>query len=129
MLDVAYKNNERQLEVIEDLLRVAKVDAGAVYLEKTSYDIGLQVEAAIKEQTVLFKKRGQTITYNPPPKRLYVYGDAKLILMVIENILDNAGKYSKGGTRVILKIKQGSIYTTVSIEDSGVGISKVDIKK
>jgi two-component system CheB/CheR fusion protein len=88
MLGIAYKSNERQLEIIEDLLRVAKVDAGVVYLEKTSYDIGLQVETAIKEQDSLFKERSQTISYSPPPKRLYVYGDAKLIHMVIDNILD-----------------------------------------
>lgn len=129
MLDIAYKSNERQLEIIEDLLRVAKVDAGIVYLEKTSYDIGHQVETAMKEQAVLFKERGQTITYNPPSERIYVYGDSKLILMVIENILDNAGKYSQDGAHVIIKIEQSDTYTTVAIQDSGVGISKVNIKK
>ena len=82
MLDVAYKSNERQLEIIEDLLRVAKVDAGKVYLEKTSYDIGSQIEIAMKTQDVIFKTRGQTIIYNSPKEPIFVYGDSKLILMV-----------------------------------------------
>lgn len=129
MLEVANKNNERQLEIIEDLLRVAKVDAGVVYLEKTIYDIGLQVETAIKELAVLFKNRGQSIHYRQPLRQLYVYGDAKLILMVIENILDNAGKYSKDGTQVKIRIEQSTSYTAVSIEDRGVGIRKADIQK
>jgi PAS domain S-box-containing protein len=129
MLDVAYRNNERQLEIIEDLLRVAKVDAGMIYLEKTPYDIGLQVEAAMDEQAALFKRRHQTIIYDPPEKRLYVYGDAKLILMVIENILDNAGKYSNDGAKITIKIELSGIYTAVSIEDNGVGIRKADIHK
>jgi signal transduction histidine kinase len=49
--------------------------------------------------------------------------------MVIENILDNAGKYSQDGKQVIISIKQSDIYTSISIQDKGVGISKVDMKK
>ena len=59
MLGVAYNNNERQLEIIEDLLKVAKVDAGKVYLDKISCDMVLQIEKAIKGQSILFKGRGQ----------------------------------------------------------------------
>lgn len=129
MLDVAYKSNERQLEIIEDLLRVAKVDAGKVYLEKTTYDIGDQIEVAMEAQAVLFKSRGQTIIYNPPTERIYVYGDSKLILMVLENILDNAGKYSQDGKQVTISIEQEDAYTTISIHDSGVGMRKADINK
>jgi len=129
MLDIAYKSNERQLEIIEDLLRVAKVDAGKVYLEKTSYDIGSQIEAAIRMQSVLFKSRGQTIIYNAPGEKVSVYGDSKLILMVIENILDNAGKYSPDGKQVKITVGQEADYTSVSIQDSGVGIRKADISK
>ena len=129
MLDVAYKSNERQLEIIEDLLRVAKVDAGKVYLQKTSYDIGQQVERAMKEQSVLFENRKQTINYNPPAEKIYVYGDSKLIFMVLENILDNAGKYSQTGEQVSISIDQSNSCTSVSIQDSGVGIRKADVKK
>jgi signal transduction histidine kinase len=49
--------------------------------------------------------------------------------MVIENILDNAGKYSQEGSQITIDIKQSDFYTNVSIKDSGVGIRKVDIKK
>jgi two-component system CheB/CheR fusion protein len=129
MLNVAYRSNERQLEIIEDLLRVAKVDAGIVYLDKTSYDIGYQVEAAIKEQAVLFKDREQTIIFNAPSQRITAYGDSKLIHMVIENILDNAGRYSQNGAQILIDIEQGDFYTSIAIQDSGVGIRQVDIKK
>jgi len=129
MLGVAYKNNERQLEIIEDLLRVAKVDAGVVYLKKASYDIGHLIETAMEDQAVLFKNRGQTIIYNSPKEHMRVFGDAKLILMVIENILDNAGKYSEDGTKVVISVSQSGTNTIVSIKDNGVGINKADIQK
>jgi len=129
MLDIAYKSNTRQLDIIEDLLRVAKVDTGKVYLEKTSYDMGKQVELAMNELAILFKGRDQTIKYNSPKEKIKVYGDPKLILMVIENILDNAGKYSLDGEEITINIEQADGYTTVSIKDNGVGIQKADLKK
>jgi signal transduction histidine kinase len=129
MLEVAYRSNERQLEIIEDLLRVAKVDAGKVYLKKTSYDIGKLVESAVKQQAGLFKSRRQIIKYVRPSRQLFVYCDSRLILMVIENILDNAGKYSNEGTEVTINIKQDGDYTAILIRDNGVGINQLDVKK
>jgi len=55
--------------------------------------------------------------------------DPKLMLMVFENILDNAGKYSKDGKSIAVTISQNEIYTIIAIEDHGVGISKNGQKK
>lgn len=129
MLSVAYRSNERQLEIIEDLLRVAKIDAGITFLEKSKYDIGKQIELAIQDQASLFRDRQQTVKFNHPSEKTFVYGDAKLILMVIENILDNAGKYSQDGKQVIINIVQDETNTIISIQDKGIGMRKADIKK
>jgi len=129
MLGVAYKNNERQLEIIEDLLRVAKVDAGKVYLDKSSCDVVAQMEEAISGQAILFKNRGQAVIFNKPSTEMIASIDPKLMLMVFENILDNAGKYSKDGKSIAVTISQNEIYTIIAIEDHGVGISKNGQKK
>src|SRR5579884_3079563 len=93
MLGVAYKHNERQLEIIEDLLRVAKVDAGKVYLDKTYCDVTQQLEKAIDGQSSLFKNRQQTIVFKRPINTIMATIDPKLLLMVFDNVIDNAGKY------------------------------------
>jgi two-component system CheB/CheR fusion protein len=129
MLDIAYESNERQLEIIEDLLRVAKVDDGKVYLEKSSCDVVQQVEAVIQGQAILFKSRGQSVVLNKPSRPVIAFIDPKLMLMVLENILDNAGKYSGGGEQVTINIEQNDSHTVVSIKDNGVGISKGNRRK
>lgn len=129
MLGVAYKNNERQLEIIEDLLRVAKVDAGKVYLDKTSCDLVVQVQEAISGQAILFENRRQTVIFNKPSKKMIASVDPKLMLMVIENVLDNAGKYSENGKPVAITIYQNETHTIITIKDRGVGIRKSDQKK
>lgn len=129
MLGIAYRNNERQLEIIEDLLRVAKIDAGKVYLDRSSCDVVVQVEAAIGGQAILFKNRGQAVIFNKPGTKMIASIDPKLMLMVFENILDNAGKYSKEGETITVSIYQNETHTIVAIKDHGVGIRQSDQKK
>lgn len=126
MLSIAYRSNERQLEIIEDLLRVAKIDDGKVYLEKSSCDVGQQIETVIKNQSVLFKSRKQKVVFNKPSKQVMAFIDQKLMLMVFDNILDNAGKYSPTGTEVTIDVEQDDHFTSVLIKDNGVGIRKSD---
>jgi signal transduction histidine kinase len=127
MLGVAYTNNERQLEIIEDLLRIAKVDSGKLILHKSSYDMVKQINLVIKELAILFKGRGQSIVFNKPAKKVVVYSDENLILMVLENILDNASKYSQQGAQITIDINQNDVLTSVSIKDNGVGICQADV--
>jgi two-component system cell cycle sensor histidine kinase PleC len=129
MLGVAYKHNERQLEIIEDLLRVAKVDAGKVYLDKTLCDVTIQLEKAIEGQAVLFKNREQTVVFHKPIAKMTAVIDPKLLLMVFDNVLDNAGKYSRDGKNVTIYIRQENDNTLITIEDNGVGIRKADLQK
>jgi two-component system, cell cycle sensor histidine kinase PleC len=129
MLTTVYENNERQLEIIEDLLRVAKADAGKVFLEKSPSDIGQQVESVIKEQAILFKSRRQRVVFHKPREQVFAFIDPKLMLMVLENLLDNAGKYSRPGQQVTVTVKQSDAYTDVSVKDNGVGIRKSDQHK
>lgn len=129
MLGVAYKSNERQLEIIEDLLRVAKVDAGKVYLDKTYCDVTAQIEKAIEGQESLFNARKQTIIFDKPETTIMAIIDPKLLLMVFDNILDNAGKYSKDGKSVTITVHQDKVNTIVTITDEGVGMSKADLKQ
>lgn len=129
MLGVAYKHNERQLEIIEDLLRVAKVDAGKVYLDKSYCDVTVQLEKSIKGQLSLFKARKQTIIFKKPKTSIMALVDPRLLLMVFDNVLDNAGKYSNDGKSITINIHQDEANTIVTIEDEGVGISKSDFPK
>jgi two-component system cell cycle sensor histidine kinase PleC len=58
MLGRAMSSNERQLEIIEDLLRVARVDDGRVYLEKSDCDVIKLLNQVIKEQLVMYDVSG-----------------------------------------------------------------------
>jgi two-component system cell cycle sensor histidine kinase PleC len=129
MLDKAIFSNERQLEIIEDLLRVAKVDAGKVYLEKSDCNVSALINGVIAEQLVTYDSRNQKTIFNTLIKPIIASLDPNLMRMVLENLLDNASKYSHEGQTITITLSQTKHKTNITISDDGVGILKKDQKK
>lgn len=120
----AYESNERQLKIINQLLYVARLDAGKVRLEPTLSDLSKLLTDIVDEQHLTFKERGQAITFNVPAKTIMARVDERLIRMAIENLLDNAGKYSPVGKPVLVTLQEHEGNVVIAIRDHGVGIPK-----
>ncbi len=129
MLDRAIFSNERQLEIIEDLLRVARVDDGKVYLEKTNCDVVKLINEVINEQLVMYDARNQKTVFLKSANLNNTNLDANLMKMVFENLLENASKYSRENQTIKIGVAQTKHKTVVTISDDGVGIDKKDQKK
>ena len=129
MLQVAYDSNERQLEIIEDLLRVARIDDGKVLLDKSPCNVGHQIETVIKNQAVLFESRNQHAIFEEPDSEVIATIDERLIGMVLENLVDNAGKYSPKGATITIRAEQTAFQTIITVQDQGVGIRQSDMTK
>lgn len=129
ILDIAYASSVRQLEIIEDLLRVAKVDAGKVYLETVPCDVVKIIDTVIKSQFILLNNRHQRVHFNKSQKKVIAAVDQKLFSMIIENLLDNASKYSPDKGQITIQIEQNDKQTIISVQDTGVGLRKSDFSK
>jgi PAS domain S-box-containing protein len=131
MLEYAYESNERQLEVINDLLKVAQVDAGKVVLSKQKSDLADMLEDIMQEQRAQFSRRKQRVLLDRPKAPVYARVDPSRIRMVIENLIDNASKYTPDGKGITVSIDKSKRGSSVKIEvkDEGVGIAKEDVQK
>ena len=128
-LETAYQSNERQLKIVDDLLRVAKLDAGHVTLRKEFTDINKLLHNIIEDMSVTVSAKHQKIYFEALDKETIASVDANNIRMVFENLLDNASKYSNEHTeiKVVLKKKDTAIHCDVI--DTGIGISVEDQQK
>ncbi len=126
MLERVYDSNERQLTIVNDLLQVARVDAGKVKLARTTFDVASVIADVLQEQTERFSQRHQNLVFIQPKKALIVNADKGLLRMVLENLIDNAGKYSPVGKAITVRLKQTTKKTEIDIVDQGVGICKKD---
>lgn len=125
MLQKAYESNERQLRIVADLLKVAQVDAGKVKLRRTSVRINDLVADILREQDGTFTQRQQKVTLHPLKSDHAALIDKDAIRMVLENIIDNASKYSNEQTEISIRITESEERIHVSVQDHGVGIDEV----
>lgn len=125
MLDQAYRSNDRQLHIIDDLLKVATIDAGKVILSKEVCDLTILITDIVEEFRHSTSKRNQEIVFQQPDRDVSAHIDRRFIRMVIENLLDNASKYSPENTTITIALSQNS-HSKITITDQGVGIAKED---
>lgn len=129
MVTKANASNERQIEIVDDLLRVARLDAGKIVLDKNIVNIVPLVQEVSNELHAIYEERNQqlTITYSEPGISANL--DLPRMKMVLENLLDNASKYSPQGKTISVSIKKAKGNVTIDIKDQGVGIRKKDMAK
>jgi PAS domain S-box-containing protein len=129
LLDKANDSNERQLSIINDLLQVAQVDAGKVILRKEKVDVVQLIVNVIQDQSSKFAKRNQAIVFTEPRKKLYVMADSIKLRMMIENVVDNASKYTPTDKTIAIRVTRARDTARIAIIDEGVGIAKEDADK
>lgn len=130
LLKQAYQSNERQLRIISDLLKVAQVDSGKMRLHTSVVDIDKLLREVIDEQKSTVEERMQKIHFkrrdSDHPTLSF---DRDAIRMVLENIIDNASKYSPEGSEIQISITSDVDTISIDVTDQGVGINEVDLPR
>jgi signal transduction histidine kinase len=121
LLMKAYDSNERQLTIINDLLKVAQIDAGRMNMTLKEINISELIAQVVTDFEPLFAAANQIINSTIAPN-IHITTDESALRMVIDNLLENAKKYSEANaaTRITLKIKNETI--RIEVSDEGVGV-------
>ena len=124
----AYDSNERQIELVNSLLRTAQVDAGKVSLNKSFVSLRTIVNAIVEGLRDVFDSRAQTVTIIEQVPVADIYIDEPRIRMALENLIDNASKYTDEGGTITISLSETRSSAEISIKDTGVGIPQQEIK-
>ena len=127
-LGKAYKSNERQLHVINDILHLAKLDLGRIVLAKTDFDLVELVNDVIEEQEQEIIA-GELKVVAKLPRKAPTYADSHMMRMVVENVISNAVKYTDPQGKITVRLKSVDDTYELSVKDTGVGIAKEDSPK
>ena len=127
IIEKSYESNERQIAIVNSLLRVAQVDAGKVVLHKTVHDINSVINGLLLQHSGVIAERDQIVTWDLPKKPLPGYIDEQYFRMALENILDNASKYTDQGGTIHVRTESRDDFVHVEISDTGVGIPEANM--
>lgn len=127
-IETAFRNNEIQLRTIDLLLKVAQIDAGKVTLRKENVNLTLLINDILKSMDENFTNKNQKVSLSLGNDQIIAHIDKQTIRMALENLLDNASKYSPPGKNIKLEIEKKGNRIAILIKDNGVGIIQKDIK-
>lgn len=125
LLEQAYKSNERQLQIINEFLYVAKLGSGSLTTTKHEFDIVSVMQDVAEEMALDIKEKGHVLKMTKPEK-LLVDADEHSVRMILENLLSNAIKYTPDHGRIEITISQDASDVRVIVKDTGIGIAKKD---
>lgn len=125
----AYESNERQVALVNGLLQVAQIDSGRVLLHATATNVTRLLHDIVEDQMDTAKKRIQKLTYEAPKTPIYADLDVEYFRMAVDNLLDNALKYTPEYGEIHVQLREDANRFLVAIKDSGVGIAEEDIGK
>lgn len=127
-LEVANRNNEAEINIMNDLLDVAKLDLNRIQLHKKVTDVMRIVRHVVRDYGAAAKERNQTI-HLEGPKQVMASVDEGYVRGILENLLDNAIKYSHDGTKVVISVVRDQDNICIDVNDKGLGIKKRDLTK
>lgn len=128
-IEKAFESNERQLRIVDDILRVTQLDLDKIRMSPSHCDLGEVVDTALAAVQGATDRRKQKIVIQKPEEPLIANVDRNLIRMVVENILENASNYSYADSPISVSIQEVGNEAQIRISDRGVGISQEDIPK
>lgn len=110
----------------ENLLELARVDAGCVHTKKETVDLSAILTNAVLSFEVMFFEKGLQLE-SAAEKDLPVWGSSSHLHQVITILLDNALKYSAPGITQVQLVRQGG-NAVLKISNPGPAISREDLK-
>lgn len=115
-----YEDSLWLINLVENLLSVTKIEDGSMHLNKTAELIDEIISEALRH--VSRESSAHKIVFRPPDDMLLVKVDARLIMQVVINIVNNAIKYTREGSEIRIRVKKERKMVKVEISDNGEGI-------
>jgi two-component system, OmpR family, phosphate regulon sensor histidine kinase PhoR len=131
------KNNRRFLEIMrdhanrlarltDDLLKLARIEAGKLELEFSPVGVIEFIERCAETALMKASRKEITLDIEIPPGLPAVRGDASLLRDVLQNLVDNAIQYTPAGGRIRVSARVNSKEMVIEVADTGIGIPLVD---
>ncbi len=124
-LERVEKNARHLLKLINDILDLSKIEAGRMELDLHEFDLGALAQEVVEDQRTLAEPKGLACRVELGPGDLRVRADPNKIREVLNNLVNNAIKFTEQGgvtVRVWAEEREGRPGVAVAVEDTGIGI-------
>lgn len=116
-----YSEAQRMIDLVEDTLRLSRLDEGAADMQWTPIDLYETAKSAMQELTAPAELKNVSIRLEGT--KTVIQGIPQLVSGIVFNLMDNAVKYNKDGGLVIVRLGEEKRQAVLTVTDTGIGIS------
>lgn len=120
-LKIIRRNAESQRRMLENLLEVSRLIHGKLTLRHENTDLWQVTQQAVKGVQARADERRITMQLSPPEQPLPIYADRKLLIESVDNLLDNALRFTDPEGQVTISGRREDKWAVLEIRDTGRG--------
>lgn len=121
-------SNSRMMEVATNLLTLSKASSHEGEYNMQELDLSEIIDSVIFELGgEAFRQHIELIYIKPDQELPKIKADESKLRIVFQNLIDNAVKYSNGGSRVVISTTKEENLIKISVKDTGIGIDVKDL--
>jgi signal transduction histidine kinase len=123
-------SGQHLLNLINDLLDVAKIEFGKVELVEENVDLADILDACMRLMRDRADQAAVELTAHTPPRLPSLRADGRRLKQILLNLMSNAVKFTPSGGQVTVRLtlpKEGGL--RIAVSDTGIGIAKQDLAK
>lgn len=114
--------------LITSLLKLSRLDAGVVVMEKKKTEVSRLAEEALLPFQISMELHDISVKTDIPCEA-YIYGDSRWITEAMQNIIKNCIESIRDGGKIEITCEDNLLYTEIIIHDSGAGFGKEDLSR
>ncbi len=124
MLDVVMRSGDQLLAMLDDVLDIAKIEAGHLTLQNEAFDLAAKVDAvaALFRESATEKALSLDVEIAPEARGV-CFGDPLRLRQVLQNFVSNAVKFTEQGT-VVIRVRRNGDALRFEVEDTGIGMTE-----
>ncbi|NUN70063.1 MAG: hypothetical protein HUU02_10175 [Bacteroidetes bacterium] len=123
------QTTQYMLRLIEDTLSSSALEKGQLVFTKARVDIVQLTELVVLKNRIQLQQKSQTIEFRTNVERCVVSGSERWLNEAIDNLVNNAGKFSPSGTAVNVAIEANDLQVRIMVKDEGPGLTEEDKKQ
>jgi two-component system phosphate regulon sensor histidine kinase PhoR len=118
---------DRLTQMVSELTELSRIETGHAELRISAVNLNLLVEEVVAQLNPLAQRQQVTITTDPATDIPIIRADNDRIRQTLTNLVHNAIKFNHPGGKATVSTKVGGESVTVSVSDTGIGISKEEL--
>jgi signal transduction histidine kinase len=123
-LKVVRRNAKRLLRMIDDLLDLARLEAGGLRLRVMQLDVARLAERVAENTAPTARAKGVDLTFSVEGTPPVMFGDPHRIEIILTNLVGNAMKFTPAEGRIDVRAIHNPAGTSIEVTDTGAGIPR-----